>query len=98
MKLMVLRSERRRGVARGLIAALLDLARAQERSLLLLDVRADDPAETLYRAVGFTKFGELPRHAQSPDGSFAATSFFTLSSSPRRGRAPHPLRQGRLSL
>ena len=86
---MVLRSERRRGVARGLMAALLDLARAQERSLLLLDVRAGDPAEALYQAVGFAKFGEVPRHAQSPDGSFAATSHsITSSCRPREAGGP----------
>ena len=78
MKLMVLRRDRRRGVARALLAALLDLARDQARTLLLLDVRAGDPVEALYRAVGFRNFGEVPRHAQSPDGSFAATSFFYL--------------------
>ncbi len=78
MKLMVLRSDRRRGVARGLLAALLDLARAEGRSLLLLDVRAGDPAEALYQAVGFTRFGQVPRHARSPDGSFAATSYHYL--------------------
>jgi acetyltransferase len=78
MKLMVLRSARRRGVARRLMAALLDLARAEARSLLLLDVRAGDPVEALYRAAGFIKFGEVPRHAQSPDGRLAATSFYYL--------------------
>ncbi len=76
MKLMVLRSHRRQGIARRLMAAALDLARAERRSLLLLDVRQGDPAEALYRALGFTKFGLVPRHARSPDGSLAATSFY----------------------
>ncbi len=74
-KLMVLRGHRRQGVARRLMQATLDLARAEGRSLLLLDVRAGDPAVALYRALGFMKYGELPRYAQSPDGNFAATSF-----------------------
>jgi acetyltransferase len=78
MKLMVLRSDRRRGVGRKLMAALLDIAREQARTLLLLDVRAGDPVEALYQAVGFAKFGEVPRHAQSPDGRFDATSFYHL--------------------
>jgi acetyltransferase len=78
MKLMVLRSDRRRGVARVLMAALLDLARAEQRSLLLLDVRAGDPAERLYQTFGFTKVGLVPRHARSPDGSFAATCYYYL--------------------
>jgi ribosomal protein S18 acetylase RimI-like enzyme len=78
MKLMVLRSDRRRGVARRLMAALLEVAGAQQRSLLLLDVRAGDPVEALYQNLGFRKFGEVPRHAQSPDGRFAASSFYYL--------------------
>ncbi len=75
MKLMVLRSHRRQGVAGRLMAAALDVARADGRSLLLLDVRQGDPAEALYRAQGFTKFGLVPRHARSPDGRLAATCF-----------------------
>ena len=87
MKLMVLRSHRRRGIARRLMAAVLDLARARGRSLILLDVRAGDPAETLYRAFGFVRFGEVPRHAQSPDGRLAATCFYYLELPPREPAA-----------
>jgi acetyltransferase len=78
MKLMVLRRDRRRGVARALMAALLDVARAERRSLLLLDVRSGDPAEVLYRECGFAKVGQVPRHARSPDGTFAPTTFYYL--------------------
>jgi ribosomal protein S18 acetylase RimI-like enzyme len=78
MKLMVLRSHRRRGVGRALMQTLLEAARASDRSLLLLDVRAGDPAELLYQALGFVKFGLVPDHARSPDGSLAATSFYYL--------------------
>lgn len=79
MKLMVLRSHRRRGVGQALMAALLEAARACGRTLLLLDVRADDPAERLYRGLGFVPFGRVPDHARSPDGSFADTTFCYLS-------------------
>jgi ribosomal protein S18 acetylase RimI-like enzyme len=78
MKLIVRESDRRRGVARRLMAALLELAGLKARTLLLLDVRVGDPAEILYRALGFTKFGEVPGHAQSPDGCFAASSLYYL--------------------
>ncbi|MGH6904580.1 MAG: GNAT family N-acetyltransferase [Geminicoccaceae bacterium] len=78
MKLMVLRAHRRRGAGRALMRALLQAARACDRSLLLLDVRTGDPAERLYRALGFVKVGEVPDHARSPDGSFAASSFYYL--------------------
>jgi acetyltransferase len=78
MKLMVLRSHRGRGVGRALMAALLEAARASGRTLLLLDVRAGDPAELLYRGLGFVAFGRVPDHARSPDGTFADTTFCYL--------------------
>jgi acetyltransferase len=78
MKLMVLRSHRGRGVGRALMQALLEAARASGRTLLLLDVRSDDPAERLYRTLGFVPFGRVPGHARSPDGRLADTSFHYL--------------------
>jgi len=78
MKLMVLRSHRGCGVGRALMRALLDLARESGRTLLLLDVRTGDPAERLYRSLGFVPFGRVPGHARSPDGRLADTSFHYL--------------------
>jgi ribosomal protein S18 acetylase RimI-like enzyme len=78
MKLMVLRSHRGRGVGRALMRALLEAAPAAGRSLLLLDVRTDDPAERLYRTLGFRSFGRVPGHARSPDGRLADTTFYYL--------------------
>jgi ribosomal protein S18 acetylase RimI-like enzyme len=89
MKLMVLRAPRGRGAGRALLMALLETARASGRTLLLLDVRADDPAERLYRGLGFVRFGRVPGHARSPDGTFADTSFHYLSL-PSLGSAPGP--------
>jgi ribosomal protein S18 acetylase RimI-like enzyme len=78
MKLMVLRAHRRRGAGRALMRALLEAARASGRSLLLLDVRTGDPAERLYRTLGFVPFGRVPGHARSPDGRLADTTFYFL--------------------
>jgi ribosomal protein S18 acetylase RimI-like enzyme len=78
MKLMVLRAHRGRGVGRDLMLALIEAARRAGRTLLLLDVRADDPAERLYRSLGFVAFGRVPDHARSPDGRFADTTFCYL--------------------
>jgi len=76
---MVLRANRRQGIARRLMAAALELARAERRSLLLLDVRTGDPAESLYRSLGFAKFGEVSRYARDPDGRrLAPSSFYSL--------------------
>jgi acetyltransferase len=91
MKLMVLRAQRRRGAGRALMRALLQAARACGRTLLLLDVRTGDPAELLYRALGFVKLGEVPDHARSPDGRLAATSFYYLDlRDPSRGERQEP--------
>lgn len=78
MKLMVHRAHRRRGIARSLMNTALDLARRSGRTLLLLDVRTGDPAEALYRSLGFVKFGEVPRYARDADGGLAASSFYYL--------------------
>jgi acetyltransferase len=75
---VVLRADRRRGVGRELMSAALEAARSAGRSLLLLDVRAGDPAEALYRSLGFVEVGEVPRYARSPTGSLAATRFYYL--------------------
>lgn len=84
MKLMVLRSHRGRGAGRALMRALLEAARASGRSLLLLDVRTGDPAERLYRTLGFVPFGRVPAHARSPDGRLADTTFHYLQLPPAR--------------
>jgi acetyltransferase len=86
MKLMVLRSHRGRGVSRALMQALLAAARESGRTLLLLDVRSEDPAERLYRTLGFVPFGRVPGHARSPDGRLADTSFFYLQLQSGGGR------------
>jgi ribosomal protein S18 acetylase RimI-like enzyme len=78
MKLMVLRAHRGSGVGRAMMQALLDAARASGRTLLLLDVRADDPAERLYQPLGFVPFGRVPGHARNPDGRLADTTFHYL--------------------
>jgi ribosomal protein S18 acetylase RimI-like enzyme len=78
MKLMVLRSHRRRGVGGALMQRLLEAARECGRSLLLLDVRSEDPAERLYRRLGFVPFGRVPGHARSPNGRLADTTFYYL--------------------
>ena len=82
MKLMVRRAHRRRGVGRSLVKEALDLALQAGRTLLLLDVRTSDPAEALYRSLGFVKLGEVPRYARSPDGGLAASSFYYLQLHP----------------
>ncbi|MBX7214834.1 MAG: GNAT family N-acetyltransferase, partial [Thermoflexales bacterium] len=75
-KVLVLRAWRGRGVARSLMLALDDTARRLGRSTLVLDTRAGDPSEALYRGVGWTHIGSIPRYARSASGALHATAFY----------------------
>ncbi len=75
-KVLVLRSERRRGIASRLMEAAEAVARDDGRWLLLLDTVAGSPAEALYRSLGWHAFGVVPNHALLTDGTPATTTFF----------------------
>jgi acetyltransferase len=87
-KLMVAGSARRGGVASLLMQAAEEEALRLARGLLFLDTEAGSGAEGLYRALGYTRVGELPDYACSPDGEWRPTAIYfkTLF-------APKPLRQ-----
>lgn len=74
-KLMVHPEARRQGIARQLMEALDTAAREANRSLLVLDVRKGDPAETLYQKMRYTHVGDIPDYARSETG-LDATSFY----------------------
>ena len=42
----------------------------------MLDTETDSAGEHLYASVGWIRYGEVPGHAHSPDGSLKPTSFF----------------------
>ncbi|MBX2830131.1 MAG: GNAT family N-acetyltransferase [Rhodospirillales bacterium] len=65
-KLMVRPDCRRRGIARLLMIAAEDRARELRRSLLTLDTRTGDSAETLYASLGFERAGVIPEYARDP--------------------------------
>lgn len=75
-KLVVLRSHRRRGIARALMEAAHDAALKERRSLLTLDTRQNDAAEPLYRSLGYIEIGIVPRYSRSADGMLDAAVFF----------------------
>src|SRR5262245_3861013 len=74
-KLLVMQSARRRGLGRKLMRAVEELALSQGRSLLVLDVRQDDPAQRLYESIGFQIGGVVPRYAADPDGELRDCTF-----------------------
>lgn len=67
-KLLVHRRVRRQGVGSQLMQALESEARAAGFRLLTLDSRRGDAGENLYRRLGWTTVGTIPRYALDPDG------------------------------
>jgi GNAT superfamily N-acetyltransferase len=75
-KLLVHRSARRRGVARLLMERAEVEARAEGKTLLVLDTVTGDDAERLYERLGWTRVGVIPDFALYPDGRPCSTTFF----------------------
>lgn len=75
-KMLVHRRVRRQGVARRLMAALDDEARAEGKTVLVLDTVTGGAAESLYAQAGWQRVGEVPRYALMPDGAFCSTTVF----------------------
>ena len=75
-KLMVHRRARRRGIGRALMLAVDEHARRLGRTTLFLDTRLGDPAERLYRSVGWTFRGTIPRCARSTNGALDANAIY----------------------
>jgi ribosomal protein S18 acetylase RimI-like enzyme len=75
-KVMVHRAARRRGLGRALMLALEAEARRLGRTTLVLDTRQGDPSEALYRALGWTCAGTIPRYAASADGTLHTTALY----------------------
>jgi ribosomal protein S18 acetylase RimI-like enzyme len=68
MKLMVHRRARRQGLGERLMQALENEAGAAGFTLLTLDSKRGDAGERLYRRLGWTVVGTIPRYALDTDG------------------------------
>ena len=75
-KLLVHSSARRRGIARDLMAAVEAIAKADGRWLLVLDTETGSPADSAYRALGWTPVGTIPAYALRTDGVPGPATFF----------------------
>jgi ribosomal protein S18 acetylase RimI-like enzyme len=75
-KLLVHRSARKRGVAQSLMEHAEAAARAEGRSLLVLDAVSDGDAARLYARMGWTTVGVIPGYALYPDGRLCDTTVF----------------------
>ena len=75
-KMLVHRSARRRGIADLLMERAEAEARAEGRTLLVLDTVTGDAAERLYERRGWTRVGVIPGYALYPDGRPCDTTVF----------------------
>lgn len=67
-KLLVHSRCRRTGVGTRLMQAVEEAAREARWGLLTLDAKRGEPAERLYRRLGWIAAGTIPRYALDPDG------------------------------
>jgi len=75
-KLLVHRSARRRGIAQLLMERAEAEARAEGKTLLVLDTVTGDSAERLYERLGWTRVGVIPGCALYPDRRPCDTTIF----------------------
>jgi len=75
-KLLVHRRARRQGLGGLLMEEIERRARSAGFTLLTLDTKRGDAAETLYRRAGWTEVGVIPGYASNPDGSMCDTVVF----------------------
>lgn len=60
---------RRKGLGERMLASLVEAARSRGARRLLLEMRRGNPAEGLYRAVGFQPIGERPNYYRTVSGN-----------------------------
>ena len=75
-KMLVHRSARRRGIAARLMEQAEVEARAEGKTLLVLDTVTGDAAERLYTRLGWSRVGIIPGYALYPDGRLCDTTVF----------------------
>lgn len=74
-KMLVLRSERKRGIGAMLMDAAEQAAREAGKSLMVLDT-ASEEAKRLYARMGWTALGAIPGYALLPQGGLCGTTYF----------------------
>ncbi|MEX5748202.1 N-acetyltransferase family protein [Massilia sp. X63] len=85
-KMLVHCTMRRRGVGTALLEAAEVEALGLRRGLLFLDTEAGSDAEQLYGKAGYTRVGELPDYACSPNGHWRPTAIWYKTLFPRTRR------------
>ncbi|CAG9266897.1 GNAT family N-acetyltransferase [Paraburkholderia unamae] len=75
-KVLVHRAARGCGVGLRLMQAIDGAARANGKSVLVLDTVTGGAAERLYVRAGWQRVGAVPNYALMPDGAFCGTTFY----------------------
>jgi len=75
-KLLVHRRARGKGIGRMLMQEIERRARSAGFTLLVLDTKRGDAAESLYRNSDWTEVGVIPGYALNPDGTMCDTVVF----------------------
>ena len=66
----------RQGIGRRLMTEIETVARWEGRTLLHLDTREGNSSNDVYRALGWTEAGRIPKWARSASGTLDATIFY----------------------
>jgi len=75
-RVLVHRSARKRGIAQRLMEQCEQEARAEGKTLLVLDAVTGGDAARLYERLGWNTVGVIPDYALYPDGQFCDTTVF----------------------
>ena len=75
-KMLVHRRARRKGLGAALLQEIERRAQSAGFTLLTLDTKRGDAAESLYRSAGWTEVGVIPGYALDPDGTPCDTVVF----------------------
>jgi ribosomal protein S18 acetylase RimI-like enzyme len=75
-KVIVHRSARRQGLAKALMTAAEDRARAEGRWMLILDTVTGSAAASLYESLGWVTVGTIPAYALNTEGVPEAATYY----------------------
>lgn len=75
-KMMVLKTERNKGLGEVLMRAAEDAAKQMGKTLLTLDTATGSAADRLYTRLGWTKVGDIPDYALTPEGELCSATVF----------------------
>lgn len=75
-KMMVLQTERNQGLGEVLMRAAEEAAKHMGKTLLTLDTATDSAAERLYTRLSWTKVGDIPDYALTPEGALCSATVF----------------------